>query len=131
MARGGKRPGAGRPKGTTGVHRLKQNAEKSIGRAVQRMKRARARIFDGDAHAFLVSVYRNEDLELDPRIKAAGLALAYERPRLASTTLTVRRPGDMTDEEIAAAIADTRAQAAALRGMVGSISGPVTGETRH
>jgi hypothetical protein len=95
------------------------------------MKRARARIFDGDAHAFLVSVYRNEDLELDPRIKAAGLALAYERPRLASTTLTVRRPGDMTDEEIAAAIADTRAQAAALRGMVGSISGPVTGETRH
>jgi hypothetical protein len=113
------------------VHRLKQNAEKSIGRAVQRMKRARARIFDGDAHAFLVSVYRNEDLELDPRIKAAGLALAYERPRLASTTLTVRRPGDMTDEEIAAAIADTRAQAAALRGMVGSISGPVTGETRH
>src|SRR5580692_10536712 len=109
MARGGKRPGAGRPKGTTGVHRLKQNAEKSIGRAVQRMKRARARIFDGDAHAFLVSVYRNEDLELDPRIKAAGLALAYERPRLASTSVTVRHISDWTDEELAAAIAEARA----------------------
>jgi hypothetical protein len=58
MARGGARPGAGRPKGTTGTkkqnrERLERRAEKSIGAAVQRLKRARARIFDGDAHTFL------------------------------------------------------------------------------
>jgi hypothetical protein len=90
MARGRARPGAGRPKGTAGikkvtVQRLKRQAEQSIGRGVGRLKRVRAIIFDGDAHAFLVSVYRNAAIELDPRIKAAGLALPYEldteRPR--------------------------------------------------
>jgi|SRR5580700_5572163 hypothetical protein len=120
MARGGARPGAGRPKGTglklkrQNREQLERKAEKSIGAAVQRLKRVRAKIFDGDAHAFLVSVYRNEAIDLDPRIKAAGLALAYERPRLAATAVTVRHISDWTDEELAAAIAEARAQAAAL-----------------
>jgi hypothetical protein len=60
MARGGARPGAGRPKGSglkrkrQNLERLERRAEKSIGAAVQRLKRVRAKIFDGDAHAFLV-----------------------------------------------------------------------------
>ena len=53
MARGGARPGAGRPKGTGGtkkqnLERLERRSEKSIGVAVQRLKRVRAKIFDGD-----------------------------------------------------------------------------------
>jgi hypothetical protein len=91
----------------------------------------RAKIFDGDAHAFLVSVYRNESLPLDPRIKAAGLAMPYERPRLASTSVTVRHISDMTEEEIAAAIADAEATADALEGIRSVVpTGPGT-QTRH
>jgi hypothetical protein len=113
------------------VHRLKQNAEKSIGRAVQRMKRARARIFDGDAHAFLVSVYRNAAIELEQRIKAAGLALPYERPRLASTSVTVRHISEWTEEELAAAAAAADAEADALEGRGGQLASPNSSETRH
>jgi hypothetical protein len=136
MARGGARPGAGRPKGTTGTkkqyrERLERKAEKSIGAAVQRLKRVRAKIFDGDAHTFLASVYRNEGIDLEHRIKAAIGAMPYERPRLASTSVTVRHISDWTDEELAAAIAEARAAAAALRGQRSSVPGPATGETRH
>jgi hypothetical protein len=99
MARGGKRPGAGGPKGTAGIRkklieRLERRAENSIGKAVGVLKRARAKIFDGDAHVFLAWVYRNASLDLDSRIRAAGLALPYERPRLASTSVTVRHISD-------------------------------------
>jgi hypothetical protein len=137
MARGGARPGAGRPKGTglklkrQNREQLERKAEKSIGAAVQRLKRVRAKIFDGDAHAFLVSVYRNAAIELEQRIKAAGLALPYERPRLASTSVTVRHISDWTEEELAAAAAEAEAAAAALEGLGGSLPPPAVGETRH
>jgi hypothetical protein len=136
MARGGARPGAGRPKGTSGtkkqnLERLGRRAEKSIGRAVQRLKRVRAKIFDGDAHAYLASVYRNEGADELNRIRAAIGALPYERPRLAATSVVVRHISDMTEEEIAAAIADAEATAAALEGIRSvAPSGPGT-QTRH
>jgi hypothetical protein len=113
------------------VQRLKRRAEQSIAGAVGRLKRARAKIFDGDAHAFLVSVYRNAAIELEQRIKAAGLALPYERPRLASTSVTVRHISDWTEEELAAAAAEAEAAAAALEGLGGSLPPPAVGETRH
>jgi hypothetical protein len=134
MARGGKRPGAGRPKGATThslVQRLERRAEKSIGGAVQRLKRLRAKIFDGDAHTFLAWVYRNEGLDLEHRIRAAGLALPYERPRLASTSVTVRHVSDMTEEEVAAAIADAEITAAALEGVRSSVPAGPGSQTRH
>jgi hypothetical protein len=123
-------------KGTTGtkkqnLERLGRRAEKSIGRAVQRLKRVRAKIFDGDAHEYPASVYRNEGADELNRIRAAIGALPYERPRLASTSVTVRHISDWTDEELAAAIAEARAQAAALRGQRSSVPGPAPGETRH
>jgi hypothetical protein len=137
MARGGARPGAGRPKGTglkikrQNREQLERKAEKSIGRADQRLRRARAKIFDGDAHEYLASVYRNEGADELNRIRAAIGALPYERPRLASTSVTVRHISDWTDEELAAAIAEARAQAAALRGQRSSVPGSAPGETRH
>jgi parvulin-like peptidyl-prolyl isomerase len=137
MARGGARPGAGRPKGT-GIklkrhnrEQLERKTEKSISRADQRLRRVRARIFDGDAHTFLASVYRNEGIDLEHRIKAAIGAMPYERPRLAATSVTVRHISEWTDEELAAAIAEARAQAAALRGGRSSVERLPTGETRH
>jgi hypothetical protein len=95
------------------------------------LKRARARIFDGDAHAFLVWVYRNEGLELDPRIKAAGLALPYEKPRLASTSVTIRRVSQWTEQELADAAEEADAEADALEGRGHEIPPAAIGETRH
>jgi hypothetical protein len=136
MARGGRRPGAGRPRGTTGirnnlVERLERKAEKSIGKAVVRLKRVRAKIFDGDAHAYLASVYRNEGADQLNRIRAAIGALPYERPRLAATSVTVRHISQWTEEELAAAAAEADAEADALEGRGGQLAAPDIGETRH
>lgn len=40
--------------------------------------------FDGDAHGLLIAVYKNTLLPIDLRVEAAGKALPYEKPRLAS-----------------------------------------------
>lgn len=61
------------------------------------------------------------------RLEAARAAIPYERPRLATTTVTVRRPSDMSDDELAAAATDAEATAAALEGLRGT----APPETRH
>jgi hypothetical protein len=40
--------------------------------------------FEGDAHAFLVSVYKDAAQPIALRVNAARAAIGYERPRLAS-----------------------------------------------
>lgn len=40
--------------------------------------------FDGDAHAFLMLVYKNSAMPIDLRIDAAKAALRFEKPALAS-----------------------------------------------
>jgi hypothetical protein len=95
------------------------------------LKRVRARIFDGDAHTFLASVYRNEGIDLEHRIKAAIGAMPYERPRLASTSVTIRHLSEWTEEELAAAAAEAEAAAAALEGHGGSLPPPDSSDTRH
>jgi hypothetical protein len=59
------------------------------------------------------------------------LALPYERPRLAATSVTVRHISDWTEEEIAAAIVDAETAAAALEGRSVQLPPPAVGETRH
>jgi hypothetical protein len=44
--------------------------------------------FPGDAHALLMSVYKDTRLAIDLRADAAKAALPYEKPRLQSTTLS-------------------------------------------
>jgi hypothetical protein len=91
----------------------------------------RARIFDGDALAYLASVYRDEGANQDARIRTAGLALPYERPRLASTSVTVRHLSEWTEEELAARAAEADAEAAALEGHGLQIPPADSSETRH
>jgi hypothetical protein len=43
--------------------------------------------FAGDAHAFLMSVYKNPEIDLHSRLDAAKAALPYEKPRLQAVTL--------------------------------------------
>ena len=43
--------------------------------------------FEGDAHAFLMSVYKNPEFDLAVRIDAAGKAIRFEKPLLAAVDL--------------------------------------------
>jgi hypothetical protein len=64
--------------------------------------------FDGDAHALLVSVYRDTTQPMELRLNAAKAAIAYEKPRLQSVTMAgadggpieYRNLGLLTDEEL-------------------------------
>lgn len=40
--------------------------------------------FEGDAHAFLMLVYKNEKVPIDIRLDAAKAAAPYEKPRLSN-----------------------------------------------
>jgi hypothetical protein len=46
--------------------------------------------FPGDAHALLMSIYKDTRLGVDLRAEAAKAALPYEKPRLQSTTLNAK-----------------------------------------
>jgi hypothetical protein len=88
MAKGGTRPGAGRPKGSIARHRKLANEAtlKAVG--------------DGETPLeFLLSIMRNGALELEARKDAAKAAIAYVHPRLAS----IEHKGD-DDNPIAFAI---------------------------
>lgn len=41
-------------------------------------------VFEGDAHALLTWAYKNSELPINYRLEAAGKAIQYEKPRLAS-----------------------------------------------
>lgn len=56
-------------------------ASSTIGEALQA---AGLEPFEGDAHAFLMAVYKNPAHETETRLEAAKAAIRYEKPSLAS-----------------------------------------------
>jgi hypothetical protein len=50
--------------------------------------------FDGDAHALLVSIYRDTRVTLELRLQAAKAALPHEKPRLQTIAMDVKQPRD-------------------------------------
>lgn len=97
----------GRPKGaknkrTAATERAAAEAAEQIGGAIPGA-------FDGDAHALLMTVYKDPLKEWPLRVDAAKAAIRYEKPALASATLqadvkaqfthlkrTLVRPADRT-----------------------------------
>ena len=71
---GNYRPGPGRPPGR------KNNRTLELEEAARRAMASLSDAFEGDAHAFLASVYKNTSLPLEVRIMAAGRALRVEKP---------------------------------------------------
>jgi hypothetical protein len=76
--RGNYKPGPGRPKGR------KNNATLALEAAAQEAAASIDGAFEGDAHAFLVAVYRNPAVPLELRIMAASRALKVEKPALSA-----------------------------------------------
>lgn len=69
--------------------------------------------FQGDAHAFLMVVYKDPAIALETRLDAAKAAVRYERPALASveSNVTVTDKRDATDwprDELVRFLNDTR-----------------------
>jgi hypothetical protein len=68
-------------------------------------------VFHGDAHALLMTVYKDLNQPIGLRIEAAKAALPYEKPRLASVENKIVDEFDsMSDEQIEAWL-DERAEA--------------------
>ena len=70
--------GPGRPPGR------KNNRTLELEAAVRRAATNLPEAFDGDAHAFLMSVYKNPEFPIEVRILAAGRALRVEKPVLSA-----------------------------------------------
>lgn len=72
----------GRPKGARNKNSV--DFEKAL---VEKSKKVDAIVdgaFEGDAHAYLMSLYKDPDMPIEKRLDAAKAALPYEKPRLAA-----------------------------------------------
>lgn len=76
----------GRPPGAK--NRRTREREDAIAAAEERLKAMLGPdMFDGDAHAFLMSVYKDPAVDLERRLDAAKAAIRFEKPALAATEL--------------------------------------------
>jgi hypothetical protein len=94
MASGGARPGAGRPKGTG--HPLR---ERAIGKHCRETGQTPLEVMlFAMRHAFRTRRY-------DLAAEHAKNAAPYVHARLSATKVEIKRPEEMTDDELAAALA--------------------------
>jgi hypothetical protein len=87
MPRGGARAGAGRPNGAHDRFRRRIKARETLVSratrdALEFLHTSDQAIFEGDSVAFMISIYRNENLPLPIRMQAAAIAAPFERPKL-------------------------------------------------
>jgi hypothetical protein len=81
---GGPKTG-GRQKGTP--NKRTQEREAAVQDAARKLETLIPNAFEGDSHAFLVSVYKDPAHPIERRLDAAKAAIPYERPRLSTTEL--------------------------------------------
>jgi hypothetical protein len=100
---GGRRPGAGRPKGADSPHtKLRRAAVREVkAKAIAQLKIEHpADAFDGDSIDFLRCVYRNPDFDISVRIDAAKAAARFERPTLTALAVKTVDPKAATADAI-------------------------------
>lgn len=76
----------GRPKGRPVGFRLKQtrDREERVQDAAAVLNELLPDAFKGDAHALLMSVYKDTSQKMEVRLDAAKASIPYEKPRLAA-----------------------------------------------
>src|SRR4029077_1075732 len=82
---GCRRPGAGRPKGSR--NKASIDFEKRLAEKSEALNAIMDGAFEGDSHALLMSIYKDQALPLDVRMEAAKAAIAYEKPRLSAVDM--------------------------------------------
>ena len=65
----------------------KRKRQAVVAEAIARVGETIPDAFAGDAHALLIAIYKNPNLDLHVRLQAAKAALPYEKPRLQAVTL--------------------------------------------
>lgn len=108
----------GRPKGSKNVANPEKQA--AIEKAAKKIERLIPNAFDGNAHALLMAIYKDETQPMDMRLDAAKSAIRYESPALSAIETKQnqeqfdqqqRRIEDMDVTEIARHIAFVLAEA--------------------
>jgi len=84
----GKRTGRprGRPKGSLGKARVA--FEEKLAAKAARVAKLTKGAFKGDAHDYLMSIYKDPKMAQTDRIDAAKAALAYEKPKLSAVQMS-------------------------------------------
>ena len=95
----------GRPKGTP--NKRTGAIKQAVAKAAERLEAEIPDAFVGDAHAFLVSIYKDPAQPIELRMESAGKAIRFEKPALSSIEAKgevrhVVRRVPMTPEEWAA-----------------------------
>lgn len=78
----------GRPPGAKNK-RTQEREQKTAEAAAQIAEALGDEVFEGDAHALLMSVYKNAKADWNHRLDAAKAAIRYEKPALSSIEATV------------------------------------------
>lgn len=103
--------GRGRPPGAKNK-RTQEREQRATEAARQITEALGADAFDGDAHAFLVAVYKNPLNEFAHRLDAAKAAIRYETPALSSVEAKVEAEVSGTIHRIERVIVDPADSAA-------------------
>ena len=111
--RGGARIGAGRPKGALAKRSARAVRKAEAVGAMPREVMLEAMRYHYDLA--LKTPLADRGPPLDAAADIAVRAAPYLHPRLAASSVTVRRVSEMTDEELAIATADVRAEIAAAK----------------
>jgi hypothetical protein len=74
----------GRPRGRPSGAKNKRTKEReaAVQVAAAQIQNAIKGAFQGDAHTFLIAVYKNPEMPLNVRVDAAKAAIGYEKPKL-------------------------------------------------
>lgn len=76
----------GRPKGAR--NKSSVDFEKALVEKAKQVEEIVDGAFSGDAHVYLMSIYKDPEMAIDKRIDAAKAALPYEKPKLQSVMHT-------------------------------------------
>ncbi|MDG2570630.1 hypothetical protein P7L87_24020 [Vibrio parahaemolyticus] len=77
--------------------------EQATKQAAQALAEAIPEAFEGDAHAFLMAVYKDPKHDISLRVDAAKAAVRYEKPALAAIDLSSENQHyihDVTDQPL-------------------------------
>ncbi|WBT40156.1 hypothetical protein [Hyphomicrobium sp. DMF-1] len=80
----------GRPKGAKSQYTVER--ERKVEETARALEDVLPAAFKGDAHAFLMAVYKDTANPIKDRLAAATAAIGYEKPKLAA----IEHSGEMT-----------------------------------